>query len=163
MRSLREVDRAVVGSSPSKPLLMVQVKRSGSPRIYPRTCVQSCVMTKLKVLIVEDDHLVRSFATELLEDAGFEVVEARNAKEALLMLQHEDGVHVLFTDVDMPPGDNGVVLARKVHERWPDIGLVVTSGYSFFADSELPDSGRFVAKPAQPDMLVKVIKQAARV
>jgi two-component system, response regulator PdtaR len=119
-------------------------------------------MTKLKVLIVEDDHLVRSFAAELLDEAGFEVVEARNAQEALMKLQHEDGFRVLFTDVDMPPGDNGVELARKVHQQWPHIGLVVTSGHSMFADSELPDSGRFIAKPARPDVLLKVIEQAAQ-
>ena len=118
-------------------------------------------MTKLKVLIVEDDHLVRLFAVELLEDACFEVVEARNAQEALMKLDHEDGVRVLFTDVDMPPGVNGVELARKVHQRWPEIGLVVTSDHSMFADSELPDSGQFVAKPARPEVLPKVIEQAA--
>ena len=118
-------------------------------------------MSKLKVLLVEDDHLVRAFTAELLDDAGFAVVEARNAREALAVLQREDGFRVLFTDVDMPPGENGVELARKVHERWPDIGLVVTSGYTMFADSELPDSGRFVAKPARPEVLLKVIEQAA--
>jgi DNA-binding NtrC family response regulator len=119
-------------------------------------------MTKLKVLLVEDDPLVRAFAAELLDEAGFEVVEARNAREALSKLQREDGIRVLFTDVDMPPGVNGVELARKVHERWPHIGLVVTSGHSMFADSELPDAGRFIAKPARPEVLVRVIEQAAR-
>src|SRR5215213_901306 len=55
----------------------------------------------------------------------------------------------------------GVELARKDHRQWPDIGLVVTSGHSRFADSELPNSGWFIAKPARPEVLVKVIERAA--
>src|SRR5687768_11154768 len=47
----------------------------------------------------------------------------------------------------------------EVHERWPDIGLMVTSGSSMFADSEPPDSWRVVAKPARPEVLIKVIEQ----
>jgi two-component system, response regulator PdtaR len=82
------------------------------------------------VLVVEEDSFVRRFTSELLKEAGFEVVEARNAHEALITLEREDGVRVLFTDVDMPPGDDGVALAREVHRRWPKMGLVVTSGHS---------------------------------
>jgi CheY-like chemotaxis protein len=119
-------------------------------------------MTRLKVLVVEDDSLVRLCTAELLDEAGFEVVEASNAEEALRTLEHEDGVRVLFTDVDIPPGDNGLELARKVHRQWPEIGLVITSGYSMFAHADLPDSGRFVAKAAPPEVVVKVIEQAAQ-
>lgn len=119
-------------------------------------------MTRHKVLVVEDDTLVRLCAAELLDEAGFEVLEARNAREALLTLEREHGIRVVFTDVDMPSGDNGLELARKVHRQWPDIRLVVTSGDSRFAAADLPDCGRFIAKAARPEVLLKVIEQAAQ-
>jgi hypothetical protein len=64
---------------------------------------------------------VRSFAAELLADAGFEVIEARNAQEALMKLQHEDGVHVLFTDVDMPPGKTASSLRARSTSAGPTL------------------------------------------
>ena len=95
-------------------------------------------MTRHKVLVVEDDTLVRLCAAELLDEAGFEVLKARNAQEALMMLEREHGIRVVFTDVDMPSGDNGLELARKVHRQWPDIRLVVTSDHSRFEQAAQP-------------------------
>ena len=80
------------------------------------------------VLLVEDQPLVRMLAADILEEAGFEVTEAATAPEALNHLERSDDVRVVFTDVDMPGGMNGLELARIVHARWPHIALVVTSG-----------------------------------
>jgi CheY-like chemotaxis protein len=119
-------------------------------------------MTRLKVLVVENDTLVRLCAAELLDGAGFEVLEAGNAQEALMTLERERGIRVVFTDVDMPPGDDGLQLARTVHRQWPGIRLVITSSDSLFAATDLPDCGRFIAKAARPEVLLKVIEQAAQ-
>ena len=120
-------------------------------------------MTKPKVLVVENDGLVRECTTELLDEAGFEVIEARDAQEALIRLQHEDGIRVLFTNAELPLARDGIELFRRVQKRWPEIGLVITSGHALLASTDLPDSGRFIANTARPEVLVKVIEQAAQV
>jgi CheY-like chemotaxis protein len=75
------------------------------------------------VLLVEDEALVRLLMADILEDAGFRVIEAANAGAALNWLEAGEDVQVLFTDVHMPPGIDGLELARGVHERWPEIRL----------------------------------------
>ncbi|MES5100264.1 response regulator [Agrobacterium sp. BA1120] len=66
-------------------------------------------------LVVDDDGLIRMHAMDILEDAGFRVLGAANAEEALLVLQkHGEDIQLLFTDVQMPPGElNGFHLARR--------------------------------------------------
>jgi CheY-like chemotaxis protein len=80
------------------------------------------------VLLVEDEPLVRMLGVDVLEDAGFTVVEAANASEALRALETRTDVRVLFTDVNMPGELDGLELARVVHQRWPDIRLLIASG-----------------------------------
>ena len=80
------------------------------------------------VLLVEDEVLVRLVACDGLEAAGFTVVEANDAQEALDVLASRSDIGVLFTDVNMPGALDGLDLAELVHLRWPHIKLVVTSG-----------------------------------
>lgn len=112
------------------------------------------------ILVVEDDDLIRMNATEMLEDAGFAVVEARHADEAWFILPERSDIGVLFTDVDMPGTMNGVALAERVNENWPDIRLVLTSGRHRFTDQEVPDHGLFVPKPYGPDQVIEAIHSA---
>lgn len=97
------------------------------------------------VLMVEDEPFIRELAVAAVEDAGFEVLEAQNAQEAMDILQSRSDVGVLFTDVNMPGSLDGLGLARLVHEHWPAIRLLVTSGRPL--EAPVPDDGRFVAKP----------------
>jgi DNA-binding NtrC family response regulator len=97
------------------------------------------------VLIVEDEPMVRELAGVAIADAGFEIVEAADAQQALEILNTRSDVGVLCTDVDMPGAMNGLQLASLVHERWPAIRLVVTSGRPLPAP--VPDNGRFLSKP----------------
>jgi CheY-like chemotaxis protein len=108
------------------------------------------------ILVVDDDVLLRMYASGLLEDAGYSVVEAQSASEALEILEDRPDVRLLFTDIQMPPGVDGVELAREVHGRWPNILLLVTSGGLSIADEDLPDHGRFQTKPYREDMVEKV-------
>jgi CheY-like chemotaxis protein len=107
------------------------------------------------VLIVEDEPIVRLVACQGLEDAGFEVVEAATADEALQILHSRNDVGVLFTDVSMPGDLNGLDLAELVHQRWPAIRIVVTSAMAL--DRKVPDDGRFVSKPYDLDEMTRVI------
>ena len=117
--------------------------------------------TPFLVLVVDDEAVLRFLAADTLEENGFRVVEAENAEEALRVLAERSDVRVLFTDVNMPGALDGLDLVREVHARWPAIKLVVTSGRLRLSDGEIPDAGRFVAKPYSPDTLVEEIREAA--
>jgi CheY-like chemotaxis protein len=97
------------------------------------------------VLIVEDEPLVRELASCALSEAGFDTLEAANAQDALDILNSRKDVGVLCTDVDMPGPFDGYQLAKLVHQRWPSIRLVVTSGRAL--PGPVPDHGKFVSKP----------------
>lgn len=80
------------------------------------------------VLIVEDEVLVRGLAAEHMRDAGFHVVEATNAAEAVDILQSSEPVDLVFTDIAMPGIMNGVMLARWIYLHRPDVRVVLASG-----------------------------------
>ena len=109
------------------------------------------------ILVVDDEALLRLRAVDVLEDAGYRVVEASDAAEALKVLEDRSDVRLLFTDVQMPGEFDGMELAAKVCQRWPDVLLIVTSGRLNIADKDVPDHGRFVAKPYQDHVLVKQV------
>jgi DNA-binding NtrC family response regulator len=114
--------------------------------------------TILSVLVVEDDALVRMHGMDILEDAGFNVLEASNADDALVILTGGAKVHLLLSDVDMPGSIDGVGLARVVHERWPEVHLLLTSGHHRLADADLPSTGRFVRKPWTAESLLGQVR-----
>ena len=99
------------------------------------------------ILVVEDDELLRLRAADLLEAHGFAVIKAENDDEALKVLEQRKDVRLLFTDIQMPGALDGMDLARQVHARWPHVLLVITSGQKVPTCAEIPDDGRFVAKP----------------
>ena len=110
------------------------------------------------VLIVEDEPLVRLTGADLLADAGFEVLEAGNADEALRILEATQEVRVVFSDVEMPGSLDGVGLAHNICRRWPSIGIVLTSGHRI-REETIPGDGRFVAKPYDGQVLVRQIEE----
>jgi len=109
------------------------------------------------ILVVEDEALIRSCAADILEQHGYEVVEAATAADALEMLEARPDVRVLFTDINMPGKLDGMDLARLVHEHWPNIRLVITSGGREPTKAEIPDDGRFIAKPYRPKQVTDEI------
>ncbi len=114
------------------------------------------------VLVVEDEPLVRMLAADILEEEGFEVVEAATATAALAILEKRKDVTALFTDIDMPGGMNGLELAAVVNERWPHIALVVTSGVFRVGADKLPGDGVFIGKPYATSAPVRVIRELIR-
>lgn len=93
-----------------------------------------------------DEALIRLTLIEVLEDAGFKVIEAETADAALDIIT-DHTVHMLFTDIQMPGKNTGVDLAHAVAERFPHAGIIVASGRLTPADIELPASADFFAKP----------------
>jgi two-component system, response regulator PdtaR len=108
------------------------------------------------ILIVEDDFLLRVHSACLLGNAGFNVVEAENAEQALKRLEAHK-VDILFTDIHMPGNFDGLALARAVHNRWPHIKLLITSGQQRSRPEDIPDHGGFISKPFLPHQLLSEI------
>jgi CheY-like chemotaxis protein len=106
------------------------------------------------VLVVEDDELLRMCAVDMIEQAGFLVAEAQNADEAIRLLESREDICLVFTDVDMPGSMNGLKLAHAVARRWPPIRIVATSGHCKICEGDLPDGGRFIAKPYRPQQVL---------
>jgi CheY-like chemotaxis protein len=82
------------------------------------------------VLIVEDDAFVGELAADMLGELGFEATVAHSAKEALERLAGGDRPRLVFTDIVMPGGITGLELARKLRKRFPELPILLTTGYS---------------------------------
>jgi CheY-like chemotaxis protein len=113
------------------------------------------------ILVVEDEPLVRMFLADALDEAGFKVFEAVNADEALTILQARPDVQAVITDIEMPGSMNGIALAKAVQDRWPGIGLLVTSGRVRPGPDDLPADVAFLAKPYLLETIITVIRQMA--
>lgn len=85
-------------------------------------------MTNPIMLIVEDEPLIRMCAVDFAEEAGYEALEAGNAGEALAALELRDDIAVLFADISLGEGMNGLELISLVRERWPHILVLLASG-----------------------------------
>src|SRR3954470_1387933 len=102
------------------------------------------------VLVVEDEPIVRALAADMLEDAGFEVVEAPTADYAATVLETRPDVRVVFTDVHMPGRMNGYDLARLIDDHHHRIGIVVTSGKAGPQPGELSPKASFLFNRTGP-------------
>ena len=111
------------------------------------------------ILIVDDDLLIRMNALEMIEDAGFEVVEAASADEAIAILERRLDITVVFTDIQMPGTMDGLKLAAAVRDRWPPIKIVATSGHVTLGPDDLPEGGRFLQKPYSPTEITKTLRE----
>jgi len=112
------------------------------------------------VLVVEDEPLVRMLGNEVLTEAGFRVIEAANATEALVLLEARPDILVVITDVELK-GENGFELARFVRQRWPRVGIILCSGRAFPAPGEVPINAVFLGKPYPLATLVEQVKAMA--
>ncbi|MBR0925174.1 CheY-like chemotaxis protein [Bradyrhizobium ottawaense] len=110
------------------------------------------------ILIVEDEFLLRMDSVEILDDAGFEVIPAVNADEAVAILSAHTNVHLVFTDIQMPGSMDGLKLASFVRNRWPPIKIVATSGHVRAAAEDLPAGSVFLPKPYHQADLIATMR-----
>lgn len=113
------------------------------------------------VLVVEDETLIRIGIAGELEDEGFTVFEAANADAALVLLHAEPSINLLLTDIDMPGSMDGLKLAAAVRNRWPPVKIIVASGQVRHSPADLPDGGRFFAKPYLGSALAAAFREMA--
>jgi len=113
-----------------------------------------------RVLIVEDDTQVGEFAAQLLSDHRFETIHVTDATLALNLLDYDrDAFDVVFSDVVMP-GISGVELGRIIRLRWPELPVVLTSGYSHVLAGDASHGFPLLHKPYSVGDLVEVLRQA---
>lgn len=110
------------------------------------------------VLVVEDEPLLRFHAVDLIETAGFDVVEAVNAAEAVTILMARMDIRIVFTDIDMPGSMNGLKLAAAVRHRWPPIEIIITSGFATLKPEDIPERGFFFTKPYNDNDLLVALR-----
>jgi CheY-like chemotaxis protein len=116
----------------------------------------------IRVLLVEDELLISEWVAESLEEQGFAVHTVTNAMDALRHLNAEP-VDVLFTDINLPGGVDGTVLARRARELRPDLPVVYASGRVNTLDAQVcvPDA-TFVPKPYVPALIGQVLVNAVK-
>jgi two-component system, response regulator PdtaR len=107
------------------------------------------------VLVVEDEPLLRIDIADQLSDAGYEVLEASNAAEAIELLEKTPSIRLVFTDIDMPGSMDGLALAAAVANRWPPVEIIVTSGHRIVDIVDLPDGSMFFSKPYRAGDIIR--------
>lgn len=117
--------------------------------------------SRYAVLVVEDDLLLLVDAMDLAEDAGLKAYGARNADEAILLLERHPEIRILFTDVHMSGSMDGLKLAHAVRKRWPPVAIMVTSGVAKVSKEDMPEHGVFFSKPYPPKAIVKALNEIA--
>jgi CheY-like chemotaxis protein len=109
------------------------------------------------VLVVEDEPLIRMNTADIFEAAGYYVLEAPNADEALALMNARSDVRVIVTDIDMPGSMDGLAMAHHVRQTFPEVGLVLASGKVFPPERQLPVGARFFSKPFQEHEIVDAV------
>jgi CheY-like chemotaxis protein len=112
---------------------------------------------RILIVVVDDDVLERMGASYMFSDAGYRVLEAENADEALELFENNDDIRVLFTDVSMPGTMSGSDLARRVAEKWPAVGIILASGRA--RPGELAMRMRFHDTPYDPMAVLRQAKE----
>ena len=101
-----------------------------------------------KVLVVEDEMLIRLHVADSFRDSGFAVAEAADGASALRILEQDDSIDAVFTDVTLPGEPDGFALARWVRSKRPGLPVVLTSGEVTAAHAErIGLDEPFFAKP----------------
>jgi PAS domain S-box-containing protein len=108
-----------------------------------------------RVLLVDDDALVRMGTIDMLEDLGHEVVEAGSAAEALTILQAGTGLDMVITDQAMP-GMRGTELAAQIGQKYPNLPIILATGYAELPNEDDPGLPR-LSKPFRQEDIAKII------
>jgi len=117
-------------------------------------------MSRSRILVVEDEELIRLILSEVLADEGFQVVEAGTGDEAVGLLDGPDGFHAVVTDIHMPGGRDGIAVGRYARERHPKIPVVYCTGRPdvLAGAGPLGPCDTLVSKPYVPSQIVTLLQ-----
>lgn len=110
-----------------------------------------------KVIIVEDDDLMRTLVVDIFTEIGHSCVSFITADDALMhLLQSQERCTLLVTDYTLPGQLDGRELALMVRQRWPAVPVIVTTGFGSEVGNELPAGVAFLRKPWSVDALIEI-------
>ena len=112
-----------------------------------------------RLLLVEDEFLIRLLLVDTLTEAGFEVIEAEDGDEAVQMLDRLDGLDLLLTDIQMPGRADGNAVAAKAKELYPGIPVIYVSGRPESLKNTIGCCDVFLHKPYGPSALIRIVKR----
>lgn len=112
------------------------------------------------VLVVEDDAMIRMDVVSMIEDAGYDVLEAPDADAAIAILETRLDISIVFTDIEMPGSMNGLKLAYAVRDRWPPVSIIIASGRIRPQPDEMPSEVQFLRKPYSEAAVVQAVHAA---
>jgi CheY-like chemotaxis protein len=113
--------------------------------------------TRITILVVDDEPITRMNTVLIIEEAGYDVIEACNAEEAIALLETRPEIRVVFSDIEMPGSIDGLKLLHAVRERWPPVILILASGRVSPRVEEMPPETAFLRKPYPDRDLLKVL------
>ncbi|MEX1221120.1 MAG: PAS domain S-box protein [Idiomarina sp.] len=129
----------------------------------PDNSVPLAASTQLTILVVEDETPIRQLAVNYLTSEGFQVLQAEHAAQALEICDTEANIDFLFSDISMPGEHSGIELAEVFAERYPQAGIVLTSGFAEKANTHKKNQGNtpypVLPKPYRKDQLIRYIHQ----
>jgi DNA-binding NtrC family response regulator len=105
------------------------------------------LVSKPVVLVVESDTIIRLNTVQVVEDAGYSVVDASNAAHAMNILENRDDVRAVIADIRISGSANGMAWAFALRHRWPTINVIVTSTSPISKDANFPCEWRYIQKP----------------
>lgn len=122
---------------------------------------QSTPIKRHPVLVIEDEPILRIDALDMVDQAGFEAVEAMSVDDAIHILETRPDIRIVYMDLDMPRGIKGIELAARIRDRWPPIEIVLTAAYFTEQDLTLPARAEFYPKPVQRDDVIAAMRRLA--
>ncbi len=118
-------------------------------------------MKKAKILVVDDEDIVRTSCSRTLTPGGFEVRLAKNGLEGIKMMG-EEKFDIVLTDLKMPDMD-GIEVLRRIKETWPDVEVIIITGYQT-VDTAVKSiklgAFDYIEKPFTPDALMNAVSKA---
>ena len=139
------------------------------PRTYEGTRKTNNVAEKKmqvgegQILLVDDDDEVCDVVASMLISLGYSVTTAHDGEQALRLFDNTESIDILVTDLVMPGGTNGIELARAVRQRYPNLPLVLITGYSETLSHDEPIRGAVVLnKPFLRQPLAEAVQRAVQ-
>jgi signal transduction histidine kinase len=149
--------KSVVGKGTT---VQVYLPRAAAPAIADaRVAREAPVRGTGRILVVEDDDAVAGTAVQLLELIGYGSHRVQDARTALGMLLGGEKFDLVFSDIVMPGGMGGLELAQRIRRHFPDLPILLASGYSHAMAEVAKEGFDIIAKPYRADALADAIRR----
>jgi signal transduction histidine kinase/CheY-like chemotaxis protein len=148
------------GQGTSVKLLLPRATASAAAARPPLRTEPEIESAPARILFVEDDAEVAEVTAELLQDMGYQPVEARDGEGALAILEHDPAIELVLSDIVMPGRMSGLELARTLRKHRPELPVLLATGYSQYVSPAASEGFGLIEKPYRRDILGASIQTA---